>query len=163
MLKLVIAVLTIVVFWSFMTGWAVMYAFADGTGAGNVSAILLSPVALVPLPGPLPGYAVAFWSVLSLLVLFRHVAVCRYTAGGLLVVHWMGAAMMLWRDLFSDGGWARVTSALQAFPSLCVFVVAYAYAQYQLCRRLTEVSENADPTEDENVRAQLTAGKPWKW
>ena len=126
----------IVLFWCGFIGWAAMFAFADGSHASSVSAILLSPVVLVPLPGMMLLYAVGFWCLVSLLALFRHVTICRYAALGLLLMHWLGAVYMVGRDVLSDGGSASIGRAFRSYPSLSLFVVAYVLTQYYLCKHL---------------------------
>ena len=162
MLRLLTALVCIVVFWSLMIGWAVMFAFSDGSHAGNVSSILLSPVALMPLPGMILFYAVAFWSLVSVLVLFRDIALCRNAAVGLLVIHWLGALFMLGRDLFAEGGSASIADALRSIPALSLFVVAYGFTQYLICKRLAG-GKRVSPNQAEANGTQVTAGRPWKW
>jgi len=162
MLRLLTTLICIVVFWSLMIGWAVMFAFSDGSHASNVSSILLSPVVLVPLPGMILFYAVAFWSLVSVLALFRDTALCRNVAIGLLLIHWLGALFMLGRDLFADGGSARIADALRSIPALSLFVVAYGFTQYLICKRLAG-GKQVSPNQTGANGLQVTTGRPWKW
>ena len=122
--------------WAFLIGWSVVFAFDDRGAASNVSAIVMSPVLLLPVPGLVFVFALCFWCIVSLLAVGRENTFCRYLAFGLLTVHWFGAIYMLGRDLLTDGGVAKIARAFWSHPSLGLFLLTYGLLQYYICRQL---------------------------
>jgi hypothetical protein len=163
MLKLLIALLGVAAFWSFMVGWSVMYAFADTSSAANVSRILMYPVILIPMPGLNILYVIGFWCLLSILALLRDASVCRYLARGLLLAHWVSTAVMFGWDLFSGGSAVNIAKAFGAYPSLTVFLLVYGFTQYHLCKRLVREDQDVDETIAASAASYLTGRRPWKW
>jgi hypothetical protein len=130
--------------WAFLIGWAVVFVFDDLSAAGNVSAIVMSPVVLLPLPGLVFIFALCFWGIVSLLALTREIPACRRIALWLLVAHWLGALYMLGRDVLVEGGAARIGQAFWSHPSLFLFLLTYAAALYYIWKVLA--GDTAEPT-----------------
>ena len=136
MIRFVAIFIGILVAWALLIGWSVTFAFSDRSYAANVSGILLSPMLLLPLPGSIIFYALAFWVILSLLALFRDITVCRYLAMGLLVCHWLGALYLIGQDIFAEHGWQRFSGAFVSHPQLMLFIIVYGFSQFVVCKVL---------------------------